>query len=76
MDELTHDLIEEQNVNQETSDQLDSEIKDRLRWQNEFNLEKQRADESEKVRLIYLIIRVSRSIHWTLMGNCKIDLEF
>lgn len=76
MDELTHDLIEEQNVNQETSDQLDSEIKDRLRWQNEFNLEKQRADESEKVRLIYLIIRVSRSIYWTLMGNCKIDLEF
>ena len=49
MDELTHDLIEEQNVNHDTSEQLDLEIKDRLRWQNEFNLEKERADEAEKV---------------------------
>ena len=49
VDELTHDLIEEQNVNHDTSEQLDLEIKDRLRWQNEFNLEKERADEAEKV---------------------------
>ena len=49
MEELTHDLIEEQNVNHENSEQLELEIKDRLRWQNEFNLEKQRAEEAEKV---------------------------
>ena len=56
VDELTHDLIEEQNVNQDTSEQLEHEIKERLRWQNEFNLEKQRADEVEKVSICFIYI--------------------
>ena len=56
VDELTHDLIEEQNVNQDTSEQLEHEIKERLRWQNEFNLEKQRADEVEKVIICFIYI--------------------
>ena len=65
VDELTHDLIEEQNVNQDTSEQLEHEIKERLRWQNEFNLEKQRADEVEKVIFCFIYIwRVVKRPHF------------
>jgi hypothetical protein len=53
VDELTHELIEEQNVNQETSDHLEIEIKERLKWQNDHKLEKERAEEAEKVKISF-----------------------
>ena len=48
--ELTHELLEEQNVNQEVSEQLATETKEKLKLKENLQFEKERADELEKVR--------------------------
>ena len=47
--ELTHDLLEEQNVAAEISEQLEIETKERLKLKEDFEEEKERATELEKV---------------------------
>ena len=47
---MTHDLLEEQNVAAEISEQLEIETKERLKLKEEYEYEKERAIELEKVR--------------------------
>jgi len=50
VEELTHELIEEQNANAETNEQLEIEISERRQVQLENREFKSRAEESEKVK--------------------------
>ena len=49
VEELTHELIEEQNANAETNEQLEIEISERRQVQLENRDLKSRAEDSEKV---------------------------
>ena len=47
--ELTHELLEEQNVAAEVSEQLANETKEKLKLKEDLEFEKERATELEKV---------------------------
>lgn len=47
--ELSHELLEEQNVNAEVTEQLAHETKEKLKLKETLQFEKERADEIEKV---------------------------
>ena len=51
VEELTHELIEEQNANAETNEQLEIEISERRQVQLENRDLKLRAEDSEKVKI-------------------------
>jgi regulator of replication initiation timing len=51
VEELTHELIEEQNANAETNEQLEIEISERRQVQLENRDLKSRAEDSEKVKI-------------------------
>ena len=51
VEELTHELIEEQNANAETNEQLEIEISERRQVQLENRDLKSRAEDSEKVKM-------------------------
>jgi len=53
--ELTHDLLEEQNVSAEISEQLEIETKQRLKLKEDFEEEKEKAIELEKVTIIKIL---------------------
>lgn len=56
---MTHDLLEEQNVAAEISEQLEIETKERLKLKEEYEYEKERAIELEKVRKYKKCIQLS-----------------
>jgi len=68
---LTHDLLEEQNVAAEISEQLEIETKERLKLKEEYEYEKERAIELEKVRKYKKCIQFSLSFELKKMFREK-----
>lgn len=67
---MTHDLLEEQNVAAEISEQLEIETKERLKLKEEYEYEKERAIELEKVRKYKKCIQFSLYLSFVL-ENCS-----
>ena len=71
---MTHDLLEEQNVAAEISEQLEIETKERLKLKEEYEYEKERAIELEKVRKYKKCIQFSLSFELVKIvqrSSCK-----
>ena len=64
---MTHDLLEEQNVAAEISEQLEIETKERLKLKEEYEYEKERAIELEKVRKYKKCIQFSLYLSFELV---------